>query len=74
MGGGIADVGRWTCEGKWSVIPENAESTIDCIAELKARIAGLTELLNDPPTCRDPDKVCACVLLLDFQPARHAAY
>ena len=46
MGGGLADVGRRTREGKWSAIPENAGRTVDSIAELKAPVLVLAELLN----------------------------
>ena len=54
MGGSLTDVGRWTHDGKWTVIPENAASTVEFIAELNASIAGFAELLNHPPTCRGP--------------------
>ena len=59
MGGGLAAHGRYLLDGTWSCIPEHAASSVDFIVELKSSIEELTELLHDPPSCRDPDEVRA---------------
>ena len=59
MGGGPAAHGRYLLDGAWSCIPGHAASSADFIVELKSMIEGLSELLHDPPSCRDPDEVRA---------------
>ena len=60
MGGGAAPPGRYFPDGTWSCIPEGAVDWVDRIAELKAAIEELNDILaNSPPSCRDPDEVRA---------------
>ena len=60
MGGGAAAHGRYFPDGTWSCIPEDAVDRVDRIAELKAAIEELNDILaNSLPSCRDFDEVCA---------------
>ena len=50
MGGGAAAHGRYFPDGTWSCIPEDAVDWADHIAELKAAIEELNDILaNSPP-------------------------
>ena len=44
MGGGTAARGRYVPDGMWSCIPEDALSSVDFIAELKAAIEELSDM------------------------------